>query len=1109
MVNGRSKRGLVDRIERFLQRGRAAMATRNADYRLIDKSGLFDREYYLDRNPEIAASGVDPLDHYLRRGWREGREPNPYFDGAWYFETYPEIAASGRNPLVEYLRIGGISGRDPSPRFESAWYLERYPDVRQAGTNPLVHYLKWGKAEGRRPTRPGTPGAVLTPFESWLAVNELSERDIAELRQKLADRSGRLPKISVITPVHDSDPELLQEAVASVCHQIYGDWEMCLVDDGSTAPHVEAMLKAFAGTDARIRVKSLEANGGISAATNAGVAMASGEIVVFLDHDDLLTVDCLAELGVHYADHPDTDIVYSDDDKIDGEGRRFAPQFKPDRSPTLLLSWMYFSHVFSVRKELFERLGGFRPAFDGAQDYDFALRSDETARQVGHISRILYHWRAVEGSTAVSGEAKPESLERGRLAAEMALERRGITGARVIHPQWAARANIGMFDIEFSDEGPSVTVIIAKAEGGSHVRECLKSLEKTAYRNFDVVVLESEPGDQSAEDQLDPAVMPGRVRVLRLPELSVLPELYNEAARRCASEFVLFFDPSFEATEPGWLSQMVGYAQMKDVGAVGARLAFADGTLKEAGIVHGLDEGLAGSAFFGLQPHESGYLGLARTSRECSAVSDSCLLVSRSLFQELGGFDAANFPATYFDVDFCYRLTNAGHTCVYCASAQVRQKQVDDNAEPSPAERGRLRRRYAGRTDRWYNFNLSLENSRFDVDAVRPPTASRHPVRLAAVTHNLENQGAPTTLMDLVTGLATAGVIDPIVLSPVDGPLRVEYERAGVPVLVRRDLPDQISHESGPLTIDFAQIGSVFRDLEVEVVLANTLRCYWGVKAAKLMGIPSIWAQHESEPWESYFDYLPVNLRSTAYETFADPYRVIYVAEATRRAWQPLETRRNFKVIRHGIPPERLVQETSRWTRESARKKLGIPADAAVLSTVGSICRRKGQLDLAEAYAKLPNGLRDSSYVYLAGKIVEPDYAEELREAIADHGARVILTGHIEDPFLYYIASDIVICTSRLESAPRVLHEAMACARPIITTPVFGIPEIVRSETNALFYPVGDADALARAIATLLSEDALRHELGANSLEVLHGQPGFADMIRQYADAIRQAVNLR
>jgi GT2 family glycosyltransferase/glycosyltransferase involved in cell wall biosynthesis len=1085
------------------------------EYDLVAGSGLFDEKFYLSRNTDVADSGADPLAHYLRQGWRERRNPNPLFDTHWYLETYPDVAQSGVNPLVHYLRFGGFAGRDPSPRFDSSWYLEEYADVREGRINPLAHYLGFGQFEGRVARRPGSGLAggsgVLAPYESWLAVNHLSKRDIAELRSRLDERSGKLPKLSVITPVYNTNRALLEEAIESVTAQVYDNWELCLVNDASTSPQIAPLLDRYAASDERIRVKHLARNGGISVATNAGVAMARGDVVVFFDHDDLLTPDCLAELAIYYADHPKADIVYSDDDKIDARGRRYAPQFKPDWSPTLLLSWMYMSHVFSVRRSLFRRLGGFRSEFDGSQDYDFALRAAEVARHVGHIPKILYHWRAVEGSTATSGEAKPESMARGLRAVQEALDRRAVRGARAVHPDWAALANVGMFDVLFPDDGPSVTLVIPTRDQLELVRNCLESLEKTSYRNYDVLILDNASEEPETLDffrSLDPA---GKVRVVRIPSPAQgfsFAHLNNQGVRHCSSDFVLFLNNDTEVIAPKWLSQMVGYARLDGVGAVGARLYFEDGTLQHAGIVHGYHEGLAGHAFRGLAPHDWGYLGFVRSAREYSGVTAACLLTPRALFEELGGFDEQNFAVAYNDVDYCYRVVKSGRTCIYCASAELwhyegKTRGFDDD----PAERANFRRIYGGWVDRWYNPNLSLEDERFEVEAVRPETSSDKPVRLVAVTHNLNNEGAPTTLMDLVAGLARRGIVDPVVVSPSDGPLRKEYERNGIRVVV----VDGVMHgvkDRDTQVAGIAGIGLLLQALGAEVVLANTLQTYWAVEGAKMAGVPSIWAQHESEPWESYFDYLPSDMREAAFQAFADAYRVLYVADATRRAWRPVETRRNFKVIRHGIPAHRLAEETGRWTRAAARKELGIAADVRLLSVVGTVCRRKGQLDLVEAFAKLPPDIRETTCVYIAGKLAEPDYTAELKAAIGEDSERVVLTDHIEDPFLYYAASDISVCTSRVESAPRIIVEAMACGLPIVTTPVFGIPELVRENVNALFYEAGDSDELAERLEQLLGDETLRRKLAANSPRVLSGQPGFDEMVEQYGRVIRQAVNL-
>lgn len=948
-------------------------------------------------------------------------------------------------------------------------------------------------------------------YQQWIAVNELSKRDISELCQRLEERSARLPTISLITPVYNTDEKLLLELVNSVTAQIYEGWELRLVNDGSDAPHVRPLLDRLAKADSRIRVTHSARNGGISVATNSGVEMASGEIIAFVDHDDLLASDCTAELALYFADHPHAEMVYSDDDKIDRNGRRYAPQFKPDWSPTLLLSWMYLSHVFSVRKDVFQRVGGFRSQFDGCQDYDFALRASEVVRHVGHIPKILYHWRATRGSTATSGDAKPESFSRGLIAVREALERRGISGATAFHPEWAGRARIGMFDLLFPHEGPTVTIIIHANDRIDQLRRCLLALRETSYRNFEVLLVDSsrEGATVAFLDSIDGT---DNIRVVRIAddaETGNAAHLRNEAARYCSSDYLLFLDSDLEAIDKRWLSQMLGYAQLRDVAVVGARLYAADGTLEHAGLVHGGVAGLVKQAFRGLPPGDGGYLGLVRNSRECSAVKGSCMLTPRRLFQTLGGFDTASFAHTHSDVDYCLRVGKAGGTCIYCASAELRHQNPTPAsfAHRSASDGANFRRRHGSWADPYYNPNLSSESERFEIEAVRPETRCKKPVRVVAVTHNLNREGAPSVLLDLLVGLFERDLIEPVVLAPTDGPLRFDYETAGIQVVVRQDLM-QGARNAATQSAALAKVASIFSALGGEVVLANTLQTYWAIKAATVAGVPSIWAQHESEPWQSYFDYLPKSMRASAYEGFSEAYRVFYVAEATRRAWRRLESRGNFRVVQHGIPEDRLASATSRWTRDEARRELAVPPDANVLSVIGTVCRRKGQLDLVKAYLRLPPELRDRTVVFIAGSLAEPRYAEELKAAIADHSPSVVLTGFV-DPFLYYAASDILVCTSRIESAPRTIVEGMACGLPIITTPVFGIPEIVRENFNAIFYEPGHIKSLAAAIEMLLGNEALRRKLAENSPKVLADQPGFEEMVEQYGRAIRQAVNLK
>jgi GT2 family glycosyltransferase len=950
----------------------------------------------------------------------------------------------------------------------------------------------------------------LDPYAAWIAANAFTEAAREDLERALAEADGK-PRISVITPVYNTDPLLLEDMVRSVTGQVYGDWELCIVDDASPSAETRTALARLADTDPRIKLITMPANTGISGATNAAVAMATGDVIAFLDHDDLLTPDCLGEIALYYARHPEADLVYSDDDKISEAGVRYAPQFKPDWSPTLLLSFMYMSHVLTVRRELYEDLGGFRSEFDGSQDYDFALRAGEKARHVGHIPRILYHWRASAGSTAHSGDAKPEAFQAGLNAVKAAMERRGID-AEVIHPDWALATKVGMYGLRFPDDGPRVTVIIPTYNKSRLLADCLQSLTATSYRNYDVMVVDNGSDEPESLAYLKTvAAMPRHsvVRIERQASGFSFAGLMNEAARHARGEFLLFLNNDTKVIAPGWISQMVGYARMDGVGAVGARLYFGDGTIQHAGIVNGYNEGLVGHAFRAAAPHDWGYMGFIKTAREYSAVTAACMLTSRKVFQEVGGFDETNFAVAYNDVDYGYRLVQKGLTNVYCADAELfhlegKSRGRRDNLREIIA----LRQMYGDWQDAWYNPNLSLESERFEVGTRRLPRRAAGPVKVVAVSHNLRHEGAPNTLFDLLAGLKRDGFIEAVVLSPGDGPLRQDYEAAGIEVRIfEQPVPGADIAGYDRLC---GQIAEIYKAADAQVIIANTLTMYFAIDAAHRAGLAAIWCQHESEPWETYFDNLKPEVRAHAYAAFGQAYRVTYVADATRRRWEPVQTRSNAQTIRHGVPPERLAEEVGRWSRDEARVHLDIDDSDLVVILMGTVCRRKGQMDLLVALSGMSPYDAGRLKVFIVGATGEADYAEMISTAIGglspSWAGRVHLTGAVPDMTPYYAAADIFVGTSRIESAPRVIVEAMAFSLPVITTPVFGIPEIVRKDINAVFYEAGDAAALRDTILKLVSEPQERHRLASNSADVLASLPGYCEMVAAYAELIQEAA---
>ncbi len=888
--------------------------------------------------------------------------------------------------------------------------------------------------------------------------------------------------------------------------QVYPDWELCIADDASTEAGVREYLLQLAARESRVRLVLRDSNGNISAATNSAAQLASGEFLVLLDQDDLLTPDALAQIALCAAAQADADIIYSDDDKIDSSGRRFAPQFKPDWSPELLLGYMYFSHVFAVRRSLYARVGGMRLGFEGSQDYDFALRATEAARAVAHVPQMLYHWRVLPGSTAASGAAKPQSFEAGRRAVQEALQRRGSTGA-ARQPEWARKASVGIFGIEFPDDGPKVSIIIPTRNGLSILRRCIDSLTATTYANYEVIVVDNDSDDAATIEYL--RNLPHRVERISNPRGRFnFAFINNRAAQRASGELLLFLNNDTEVINPRWLSQMVDYAGFAGVGAVGARLLFPDKRIQHAGIVHGYYRGLAGPAFKLVPAWDNGYLSYARVARNYSAVTAACLLTPRAMFLELGGFDEVNFEVAYNDVDYCYRLGERGLRSVYCADAELYHHEGHSRGFfDRPQEIAAFRRKYAGKRDPYYSPHLSLDDERFAIKPRHYRPSAAAPVRALMCAFNLNWEGAPYSQLELTLGLRRAGHIDPVVYAPKDGPLRAAYEQAGVTVHVfDHPLTGVFDEANYDRALD--RFGEFIRTLGVDVVYGNTLQTFYAIDAARRIGLPALWNPRESEPWQTYFNFLPAPLAARALRCFEHPYRVIFVAEATRHVWAPLDSRGNFCVIHNGLDLSRLNSEAGRFPRTQARHDLGVSDGDVALLLPGTVCERKGQHDLVNALAQLSAQSIGKLRCFIVGDRAS-SYSVEMHRLIgalpaALHG-RVHAVPETHEIARYYQAADIFACTSRVESFPRVVLEAMAYALPIVSTRVFGIAEQVSENVNALLYEPGDAARLAAHLAQLIDDDAARHRLAANSPHMLATLNSFDEMVAAYGSVFREA----
>jgi GT2 family glycosyltransferase/glycosyltransferase involved in cell wall biosynthesis len=1067
--------------------------------------------------PLASAAAASPAEHQDERDLAELRElellqNSALFDDEWYRLNQAVIPGNRKACVEHYYRFGAAQLLDPGPLFSTRMYLELNADVRSSGLNPLVHYLLYGRLEGRHANDIAPPPmSEAARYEAWLVANNWNSRAEADLQRRIAAAAAPLVPISVIMPVYRPDIRHLQRAIQSLRTQIHGDWQLCIADDASGDPELAAYLQGLA-SDPRIAVVTRSANGHISAATNSAAALATHPFLLFLDQDDELAVDALAEVALYVAAHPDADLVYSDSDKITEEGRRYDPHFKPDWSPELLLTYMYAGQVLTVRRSLFEQVGGMRLGFEGSQDHDLALRIGELSRHVGHIPRVLYHWRCTPGSTASSGAAKPYSLDAGRLAVQDALRRRG-SAATAVRPAWALQNGNSFFQLQSPDTGPSVGIVIPTKNGLDYLRRCIDSLRLTAYRNYEVLVIDNESDEPAALDYL--RGLPHRVvRVENRPgEGFNFARLQNVAAGLLETEYLLLLNNDTEVIDRQWLGNMVGIAQLPGVGACGARLLYDDGSIQHAGIVHGLqftpvNQGAScGHAFKGLRG-SFGYLSGVEATRNCVAVTAACLLTPRKLFLEVGGLDEVNFGVAYNDPDYCFRLADAGYRTVYVPNAILKHHEGKTRARgDKPQEIAAYLQKYWQRPDPYLNPNLGRDSETPYVAPRRVVTDRSGTVRVLLFTHNLNFEGAPIQLYDIAASLVRAGGFIVTVASPHDGKLRGRFEAIGIEVIVTRT-PLHSGASMPAYERDMGPFCATIEATGAQLVLANTAETFYAVDAAARLRIPTLWLIHESEG-VGYYHHWDTAIARHALRCFEYPYRVVFVSEATRRLFNRLPASSRFEVIPNALTPEsRPVRDAG--LRSSLRRELGIGAADVVYLNLGTVCERKGQLDVIRAVERLDLdacGGRTPRFLIVGDR--PGDYSTRIHaaiEALTPAKQRLItMIPETRDAGRYYNAADVFLFCSRLESYPRVILEAISIGLPLLTTPVQGVSEQIQVGGNAETFAPGDIARISALVTEFTADESRRARHGAASPEAFRLLTSPEQMAAGYIRLIHEA----
>jgi O-antigen biosynthesis protein len=566
-------------------------------------------------------------------------------------------------------------------------------------------------------------------YPAWIRLyDRLTPTDRTAIQHHLAQfRSQRL--FSVVLPVYNPNPKWLERAIKSVQEQLYPNWELCVVDDASTDPRIWKLIERHASGDPRIKSLKRAENGHICAASNDALRMATGEFIALLDHDDELAPTALYFAALALNRDPQLQLLYSDEDKLDKRGRRCDPYFKPDWNPDLFTSQNYISHLSIYQSELVRAVGGFRLGFEGSQDYDLTLRCVEKieASQIHHIPRVLYHWRIAEQSTATFAAAKPYAHYAAIRAMQQHLDRLEL--AAIAGPDYGDYVRV---KYQRASESPLVSLVIPTRDRASFLRLCLEStFAKTEYQNYEIVIIDNDSSESETLGYFSSLQANERVRICRMPGTFNYSKLNNFGVDQARGALVVLLNNDIEVINGGWLDEMVGHGLRPEIGAVGARLWYPDGTMQHGGVILGAG-GIAGHAHAGIR-HEHGYFARAHLVQNFSAVTAACMLVRKDLYLQLGGLDEKNLAVAFNDVDFCLRLQEKGFRILWTPHAELRHHEsasrgFEDTAIKQQrflAEVEYMNKKWghALEADPFYNPNLSLGEKLFTL--AFPPRLSK------------------------------------------------------------------------------------------------------------------------------------------------------------------------------------------------------------------------------------------------------------------------------------------------------------------------------------------------------------------------------------------------
>jgi len=675
----------------------------------------FDPVWYLQEYPDVAKARISPYYHYINYGMLEGR--CPAFDSDWYLSEYADVVASGYSPRDHYNKYGRAQKR--YPWFDASWYLRQNPDVVSSGMDAHAHYIKIGRSEGRQPAY-----CARNDYLKWVATFDALSTETRATMHVQASLFAHKPLISIVLPVCNASAVWLLETLGSVVNQIYPNWELCIAYDSHADSATRAILERYVSEDHRIKTTFREENGRIAAAKNSALTLATGEWTAFLGPADLLAESALFWIVDAINRMPNIAMIYSDEDKINARGVRFDPYFKCDWNPDLFYSHNMFSNLGIYPSSLIKKIGGFRIDLDDSEDYDLTLRCTEFIRpnQIHHIPRVLFHWRVHGESTGTAKAARFCAGPGGLKALNEHLLRLGVN-AKADSTQYGYRVRYCL-----PESPPLVSLIIPTRNGLSLLRKCVESIIlRTDYRPFEILIVDNGSDDPETLHYMKGLGSKEGVRVIRDDRPFNYSALNNAAVKLSGGEVIGLINNDIEVINSDWLSEMVSHALRPEVGAVGARLWYPDDTLQHGGVV--LGRGSAWHAHRYIARNDPGYMSRASYIQSLSAVTGACLVIRKSVYEELGGLNETDLTVAFNDVDFCMRAIKAHYRNIWTPYADLyHHESATRGNDDTPAKNARARQELSYMQMRWAReliydpaYSPNLTNEYEDFSFAWPP----------------------------------------------------------------------------------------------------------------------------------------------------------------------------------------------------------------------------------------------------------------------------------------------------------------------------------------------------------------------------------------------------